>query len=118
MNIRRVAFLCVLCALCGERLLSVEASAQASAAAPMSVRYKCDNKQSLQVDYNVPGKTSRAIVTTGKKSWTMKQVSSGSGIRYEDTKKAMEWSSQGAEGHLTDLKTSKSIRCTESATSR
>jgi membrane-bound inhibitor of C-type lysozyme len=106
------------------------------------VRYKCDNKQSLQVDYNVPGRTPRAIVTTSKPpaaaktstpgkatttsksatpvktSWTMNQVTSASGIRYEDAKNRMEWSSQGSAGQLTDLKTNKSINCTEYASSR
>ena len=120
----------------------VTAVAQPPSEAPVSVRYKCDNKQSLQVDYNVPGKTSRAIVTTSKPpaaaktstpgkatttsksstpvktSWTMNQVTSGSGARYEDAKNKMEWSSNGREGQLTDLKTNKSIHCTEYASSR
>jgi membrane-bound inhibitor of C-type lysozyme len=122
--------LCSSVFICGSLLFAVEAAAQEPAAAPVSVRYKCDNKQSLQVDYNIPGKTPRAIVTTGKlpktgkspavagKTWTMNQVVSGSGIRYQDPKKTMEWSSKGSAGMLTDLKTNTSIQCTEVASSR
>jgi membrane-bound inhibitor of C-type lysozyme len=120
---RSSAFICF-CLFAGA------AGAQEPAAAPVSVRYKCDNKQSLQVDYNIPGKTSRAIVTTSKmpktakspavagKSWTMKQVVAASGIRFEDSKKTMQWWSKGAEGTLSDLKTNESIHCTEYASSR
>jgi membrane-bound inhibitor of C-type lysozyme len=142
MKMHRSSFLCVLCVLWGEQLLSVEAVAQEPAAAPVSVRYKCDNKQSLQVDYNIPGKTPRAIVTTSKApaagkmstqgkatttsksatpvktSWTMNQVSPGPDARYEDAKNKMEWSSKGPAGQLTDLRTNKSINCTEYASSR
>jgi membrane-bound inhibitor of C-type lysozyme len=134
--------LCSSVFICGSLLFAVEAVAQPTSEAPVSVRYKCDNKQSLQVDYNIPGKTSRAIVTTSKPpstgkmstqgkatttgksatpaktSWTMNQVTSGSGIRYEDAKNKMEWSSQGPAGQLTDLRTNKSINCTEYASSR
>ena len=92
-------------------------------------RYKCDNKQSLQADYYNSGKTPRVIVTTSKppkgaknappaKSWTLNQAMSGSGARYEDSKKTMEWWNKGNEGTLTDLKSSKSIHCTEYASSR
>jgi membrane-bound inhibitor of C-type lysozyme len=102
----------------------------------MSIRYKCDNKQSVQVDYNIPGKTARATVTTSKApatgkapaagkpstpaktSWTMNRIASDSGTRYEDAKSTMAWSAQGSTGHLTDLKSNKSIRCTEYASSR
>jgi membrane-bound inhibitor of C-type lysozyme len=86
--------------------------------APVSVRYKCSDKHSVQVDYNIPGKSARAQVTTGKKTWIMKRVDSGSGIRYEDSKKSMQWTSKGADGRLTDLKTGKSTTCTEFASSR
>ena len=102
----------------------------------MSVRYKCDNKQSLQVDYSTPaGKAPRAVVTAGKPpkgaktaepkpstpvktSWTMAEAVSGSGARYEDVKNKMEWHTKGSEGRLTDLRTNKTITCTEYASSR
>lgn len=127
MNILRSAFLRGLCALCGS--IAVDAAAQPPSEAPVSVRYKCDNKQSIQVDYNIPGKTQRAIVTTSKppkgaksappaRTWTMKQVVSGSGVRYEDAKKTMVWHSKGPEGSLIDQKTNTSIHCTEYASSR
>jgi membrane-bound inhibitor of C-type lysozyme len=134
--------LCSLCSLCLCAGFYVTAVAQPPSEAPVSVRYKCDNKQSLQVDYNIPGKTPRAIVTTSKApaagkmsaqgkatttsksatpaktSWTMNQVTAGADSRYEDAKNKMEWSSKGREGQLTDLRTNKSIQCTEYASSR
>lgn len=94
------------------------APAQPVGEAPVSVRYSCDNKHSVQVDYNIPGKANRAQVTTNKKTWIMRQVTSGSGIRYEDSKKTMQWSSKGSTGTLTDLKTGKRIGCKEFASSR
>ena len=133
---RHPAFLCVLCVLCVE---SFSAFAQETSPAPVSVRYKCDNKQSLQVDYSTPaGKGPRAVVTAGKPpkppkgtkaaepkpstpvktSWTMSQALSGSGARYEDVKNKMEWHTKGPEGRLTDLRTNKTITCTEYASSR
>ena len=94
------------------------AYAQGDPAAPVSVRYKCGPKHSLQVDYNIPGKVPRIQVTTGKKTWIMRPQETASGTRYVDAKKSMQWSSNGPEGDLTDLKTQKSIRCTETASSR
>jgi hypothetical protein len=124
--------------ICGSLFFALPAAAQEPAALPLSVRYKCDTKQSVQVDYtSVPGKTPRAVITTGKApaksgksaspekpakaartSWTMTQVAPPPEARYEDTKNRMAWSSQGAIGNLTDLKTNTSIRCTEYASSR
>jgi membrane-bound inhibitor of C-type lysozyme len=118
--------------ICGSLLFALPAMAQepAPAPAPISVRYKCDNKQSVQVDYYNSGKKPRVIVTTSKiaktaktpavpaRSWTMNQAISGSGARYEDSKKTMQWWNKGAEGTLTDLKTDKGIHCTEFASSR
>ena len=133
MNATLRHFLCGLCGLCGSIAFAVDAVAQEKEPAPppISVRYKCDNKQSLQVDYYNSGKTPRVIVTTSKPpkgtkttttpaktSWTMNQAVSGSGARYEDSKKTMEWWNKGNEGTLTDLKSAKSIHCTEFASSR
>ena len=98
--------------------------------APLSVRYKCDNKQSLQVDYYNSSQKPRVIVTASKPpkgtktatpaktSWTLNQVAAGSEARYEDSKNSMQWSHEGKEGSLTDLKTGKALRCTEFATSQ
>jgi membrane-bound inhibitor of C-type lysozyme len=128
MNLRSSAF------IGGCLLFAAHALAQAPAEMPTtSVRYKCDNKQSLQVDYSTPaGKAPRAVITTSKPpkgakttdgkpaktSWTMSKTASSEGAQYEDSKKTMGWHSRGSEGHLTDLKTHKSIRCTEFASSR
>ncbi len=94
------------------------AYAQMDMAAPVSVRYKCGAKHSLQVDYNIPGKVPRIQVTTGKKTWIMRPQEAASGTRYVDAKKTMQWRSEGPEGDLTDLKTQKSTRCTQTASSR
>jgi membrane-bound inhibitor of C-type lysozyme len=113
-SIRRVALLCALCVLCAEKLLSAAAVAQVPEGNPLSIRYKCDNKQSLQVDYNIRGKGSRAQVSTNKKTWIMKPEASESGTRYTDARKTMQWQLKDREGSFTDLKTKQTTHCKES----
>jgi membrane-bound inhibitor of C-type lysozyme len=125
---RPSTFLCCLGALCAAGFGAF--AAEEPQPAPLSVRYKCDNKQSLQVDYYNTGKKPRVIVTASKppkgskappparSSWTLNQAASGSGARYEDSKKTMEWWNKGNEGTLTDLKTGKTLTCTEFAKSQ
>jgi membrane-bound inhibitor of C-type lysozyme len=122
--------------ICGSLLFALPAVAQ-DVPASLSVRYKCDNKQTLQVDYStVPGKKPRAVITTAKArtatkapppdksakavktSWTMTQVTPAPDARYEDAKNKMAWATQGPTGNLTDGATHKSVHCTEYASSR
>lgn len=86
-----------------------------AAAQVATVDYRCDGGQAIRVEYDLASKDHKAVVSTEKWRWTMRQVPTGSGIRYASAEKPLEWASKGREGILINTRTHQMVNCREVA---